>query len=165
MDRQTLKLLFNYDAWANHLILRALRSIPPHHLHKPFPGIGLRTISETAAHIVAAQELWYSRWKGESPKAIKNASDYSSLEHLEEEARRLDTAIQQLLDSLSPSDLASPLSYTTTDGTSYSAPLWSQMAHVINHGTDHRSQLCSMLSMLGYDAPVLDMIVFFRNRS
>lgn len=165
MDPTTLKQLFNYDAWANQRIFNTLATLSEDELDRPMGTVGLGTIRETAAHIVAAQDIWYTRWTGHNPTAIKTAKDYhGSLDQLIAEATRLHGAITSLLDQLTSSDLLSTWSYTSTEGKIYSTQLWCQMLHLVNHGTDHRSQLCSMVSMLGKPAPVLDMIVYFREK-
>ncbi len=159
-----MKRLFQYDNWANQRIFDALANLPEADLDRPMGTVGLGSIRETAAHITAAQEVWYARWTGSNPTAVRTAKDYGSLQEALARSVATNNVIQDLLEQLATEDLARTWPYTSTEGKRYDTPLWCQMVHLVNHGTDHRAQLCSMLSMLGYQAPVLDMIVFFREQ-
>ena len=44
-----------------------------------------------------------------------------------------------------------------TDGSETHAPLGIRLAQVIHHGTDHRSQVCTMLTNLGITPPEIDV--------
>ncbi len=50
--------------------------------------------------------------------------------------------------------------YTNTRGQTYAAPLWQMMGHLVNHGTQHRSEAAMILSRLGYSLGDLDMLIF-----
>ncbi len=43
------------------------------------------------------------------------------------------------------------------DGSESHAPLGIRLAQVIHHGTDHRSQICTGLTSLGFTPPEIDV--------
>jgi uncharacterized damage-inducible protein DinB len=43
------------------------------------------------------------------------------------------------------------------DGSESSAPLGVRLAQVVHHGTDHRSQVCTALTVLGIEPPAIDV--------
>lgn len=43
------------------------------------------------------------------------------------------------------------------DGWEYHAPVGVRLAQVIHHGTDHRSQICTALTSLGFTPPEIDV--------
>jgi uncharacterized damage-inducible protein DinB len=43
------------------------------------------------------------------------------------------------------------------DGSTSSAPLGVRLAQVVQHGTDHRSQICTALTTLGVEPPEIDV--------
>jgi uncharacterized damage-inducible protein DinB len=46
------------------------------------------------------------------------------------------------------------------DGWESHAPLGIRLAQVIHHGTDHRSQICTILTSLGVEPPEIDVWAF-----
>lgn len=43
------------------------------------------------------------------------------------------------------------------DGSETHAPLGIRLAQVLHHGTDHRSQVCTALTTLGIEPPLIDV--------
>jgi uncharacterized damage-inducible protein DinB len=43
------------------------------------------------------------------------------------------------------------------DGSETHAPLGIRLAQVLHHGTDHRSQVCTALTSLGVEPPLIDV--------
>jgi uncharacterized damage-inducible protein DinB len=49
------------------------------------------------------------------------------------------------------------------DGTDSHAPMGIRLAQAIHHGTDHRSQICTALTTLGFEPPAIDVWDFARS--
>jgi uncharacterized damage-inducible protein DinB len=43
------------------------------------------------------------------------------------------------------------------DGSEFHAPMGIRLAQVVHHGTDHRSQICTALTTLGIEPPLIDV--------
>ena len=43
------------------------------------------------------------------------------------------------------------------EGWTFHAPIGFRLAQVVHHGTDHRSQVCTALTSLGVDPPIIDL--------
>jgi uncharacterized damage-inducible protein DinB len=57
------------------------------------------------------------------------------------------------VDALTEADLARVVNYTNTEGRPYSAPLGQLLVHIANHATHHRSEIATMVTMLGGSPP------------
>lgn len=57
-------------------------------------------------------------------------------------------------------DLATVLTYATLQGESTTLPLGHTMLQVVNHGTQHRSEVALLLTELGHSPGDLDLHVF-----
>jgi uncharacterized damage-inducible protein DinB len=50
-----------------------------------------------------------------------------------------------------------PVTRLRDDGSTSTAPLGVRLAQVLHHGTDHRSQVCTALTSLGIEPPLIDV--------
>jgi uncharacterized damage-inducible protein DinB len=53
---------------------------------------------------------------------------------------------------------------TDLSGTRYAHPLAPALLHLFNHETHHRGQITTLLSQLGIDPGVTDVIAYYRER-
>jgi uncharacterized damage-inducible protein DinB len=50
--------------------------------------------------------------------------------------------------------------YSNPAGERWAYPLWQQMVHQVNHGTQHRSEAAVMLTQFGHSPGWLDFLYF-----
>jgi uncharacterized damage-inducible protein DinB len=62
------------------------------------------------------------------------------------------------------SDTNQVITYRNTKGDEFQNVLWHLVAHVINHGTEHRSQVALFLAMQGIDVGELDFVKYVREQ-
>jgi uncharacterized damage-inducible protein DinB len=86
--------------------------------------------------------------------------DFPTLEVLCARWSREERQMQAFLAALSNEDAQRLVQYTTPYGEKRTAPLWQIMTHVVNHGTQHRSEAAAIESMLGYSPGELDLLEF-----
>ena len=55
--------------------------------------------------------------------------------------------------------------YTNLHNRSFAFPLWQLMAHVVNHGTQHRAEAAALLTDWGYSPGDMDLSLFLTERS
>ena len=63
---------------------------------------------------------------------------------------------------VSEEKLGQPIQYKTMSGKPYQNTLWHLMVHLVNHGTQHRSEAAAILTDFGHSPGDLDMIIYFR---
>ncbi len=161
MNRDDFALLFQYDRWAWERVLTKAALVTPDQYVAlaPTPHGSLRG---TLVHALSAQLTWRRRLDGDSPTAPLNELDLPDFPTLqarwESEAHALQTTLGQLTDA----DLQKTLHYKTMKGAPMANVLWQILAHVVNHGTAHRSEAAMLLTSFGYSPGDLDLIVFLR---
>ena len=155
--------LYDYNYWANERILRAADDVSDAQFVAPAPFSwgGLRG---TLVHTLSAEWLWRSRWQGVSPTAFLRVEDFPTLAALRERWREEETKMRQFLAPLTESDLLRVVNYKRTSGGTSEQILWQLMAHLVNHGTQHRAEAAAILTELEHSPGDIDLIVFVRER-
>jgi uncharacterized damage-inducible protein DinB len=159
MNKQDILLLYKYNQWATARILSAAVNLTQDQFAAPapFPHGGLRG---TLVHALFAEWIWRKRWEGESPTQRFKPDEFPTVESLrtrwlEEEKRLMD-----FVSNVTEERLNSSFDYRNTAGKPFTQVMWQVMAHVVNHGTQHRSEAAAMLTDLGYSPGDLDLISF-----
>ena len=159
MNKQDIHTLYKYNQWANAKILNAVANVTQEEYLAPasFPHGGLR---RTLIHVLFAEWIWRKRWEGTSPTYRLKPEEFPTVESLctrwiEEEKELMD-----FVDRLTDEKLNRTFSYASTKGEPFTRILWHAMAHLVNHGTQHRAEAAARLTDLGYSPGDVDLIYF-----
>ncbi len=90
--------------------------------------------------------------------------EFPSLASLRARWQAEEKAMREYLAGLQSDDLVTRIGYTTTIGMPFETTLWHILAHVVNHGTQYRSEAGVLLTQLGHSPGDLDLIAFIRLR-
>ena len=159
MNLQYFAMLFDYHYWANQRILRTAANLTtaqftaqvfPHH----------NSLRGTLVHTLSAEWIWLERWHGISPKTMLREEDWAVLESVRERWGQEEARLRGLLATLRDEDLLRTVNYTNLRGKAFAYPLWQLMAHVVNHGTQHRAEAAAMLTELGHSPGDMDLSLF-----
>jgi uncharacterized damage-inducible protein DinB len=165
MDAEYFHTLFDYQYWARDKLLAAVRYLSEADYLGPRP-MDYGSIHGTLVHVYAAEEIWHSRWVGQSPARLSGAVDIPGLDELTRRWTDREQQIRGFIAGLSDEDVRTRLvDYHDTQGRPNRHLLWQMMAHVINHGTHHRSEVAAAATQLGHSPGDLDLIVYFRTAS
>lgn len=151
--------LFAYNDWANARLLSCAAGLPADGLTRDMGG-AFPTLLGLAAHVVGAERIWLMRWKQETPKGRPAWMSDPTPPVLRAALDEVERDRAGFLRTLSPDDLASPISYTLMDGSGATLPLATLVKHAANHSTYHRGQIASILRRLGAAPPATDLLVF-----
>ena len=164
MNKQDIQLLYKYNSWANSRILDAAENLTEEQFLAPalYPHGGLRG---TLTHILFAEWLWRLRWQGESPTVRMKPEDFVTFNSLCVRWVQEEKLLMDFVDGLKEEKLDNTFNYYTTEGEPLQRILWQAMAHVVNHGTQHRSEAAAMLTELGYSPGDIDLMLFLREGS
>jgi uncharacterized damage-inducible protein DinB len=163
MNKQDILLLYQYNQWANAKILNAAANLTPEQFAAPasFPHGGLRG---TLVHALFAEWIWRKRWEGNSPTQRFNPEDFPTVDSLRARWQEEENQLMDFVSSVSEERLNSSFDYKNTSGTPFTQVLWQVMAHVVNHGSQHRSEAAAILTDLGNSPGDLDLISFLIER-
>ena len=157
MNKQDILLLYRYNQWANARILAAAGPVTPEQFQAPasFPYGSLRG---TLVHALFAEWIWRQRWTGTSPRSRLKEEDFPTFESLRIRWASEEQHLMEFVNQLTDPQLNEPFHYTDTAGRPFTRILWQVMVHVVNHGTQHRSEAAAILTDLGYSPGDLDLV-------
>jgi uncharacterized damage-inducible protein DinB len=163
MNKQDIQLLFKYNQWANARILKAASAVTQEQFlaSATYPHGGLRG---TLVHALFAEWVWRKRWEGESPTSRFNVEDFPTFESLRSRWLEEETLLMKFIHAQTDDDLNEAFQFTALNGDSRENILWQAMAHVVNHGTQHRSEVAAMLTDLGHSPGDIDMSLYLMER-
>ncbi len=148
MNEDFLVKIFEHNIWANQKIIQACYALRDEQLDAEPHSVTKGNIRETLSHLVTSQRGYLALLTlpvEERPTAPLEFSE------LQESARR---SGEGLLALASGDQKPFEARLKTRDGF-YTAP-WVVLLQVINHATEHREQIKSMLSALGVTPPDID---------
>ncbi len=111
------------------------------------------SILDTMRHLVGADASYLSVTSGEAvPPLDEDRADLVVLRAaMETHGQRWGALVSQHLD---PNRV---VVRNRDDGSESHAPLGIRLAQVLHHGSDHRSQICTALTLIGIEPPEIDV--------
>jgi uncharacterized damage-inducible protein DinB len=164
MSPEEIRILYDYNAWANHRSLDAAAALTVDQFTKSL-GSSFSSLRDTLAHIWGSEWLWLERFQGRSPACLPDVAQFDDLAALKSRWQEDEARLLKFVSSLSQANLTKVHEYRTLSFGQYSNPLWQSMQHMVNHGTYHRGQAATMLRQLNAKPLSSDLIHFYRERS
>jgi uncharacterized damage-inducible protein DinB len=165
MQKNEILMLYDYNYWAHDRILAAAAKVRNEEFVAPraYSHGGLRG---TLVHALAAEWLWRVRCQErKSPTGMQlKEDDFATLDALRSRWHDEERAMRGYLNSLTDVTINEPIRYKFFDGTEYEHQLWQVLVHVLNHGTQHRSEAAVMLTDLGHSPGNIDLSVYLREQ-
>lgn len=157
-----VRSLYDYTFWATDSIFEAAEKLSEDQLNDEMPN-GVGSIRVTLVHLLSGHWIWCERWQGNSPTAMLNPDDFPTLATIRARWQEEKQLMYNLLATLSDEDLERQIMYSSTmlPGRIFQLPLWQLMLHLVNHGTQHRSEIAMRLTELGHSPGELSMNFFF----
>ncbi len=159
MNKQDILTLYRYNQWANAKILNAAAHVTQEQYLAPasFPHGGLRG---TLVHTLFAEWIWRNRWEGTSPGIRLKPEEFPTVESLRARWAEEEKQLMGFVDRLTDAKLNNTFNYLNTSGKPFTRILWHAMAHLVNHGTQHRSEAAALLTDFGCSPGDFDLIYF-----
>jgi len=148
MNENFLEKLFEHNHWANQKIIEACCALSNEQLDAEPQSATEGSIRSTLTHLVGSQQGYLSLLT--LPVEARVRISPSSAEWAESAERSGEGLLALARGDTKP--LNNPLQ--TTDG--FYVDPWVVMVQIINHATEHREQIKSMLTALGVTPPSID---------
>ncbi|MCC6500407.1 MAG: DinB family protein [Anaerolineales bacterium] len=164
MNQQDIALLYKYNQWSTAKILKAASGLTEEQFlaPAPFPHGGLRG---TLVHALFAEWIWRRRWEGTSPKQRFKPEDFPTFDSLRTRWLEEEKLLMIFVENLTDERLTDAFDYTSTEGTPHRRVLWQAMAHVVNHGTQHKTEAAALLTGYGRSPGDIDLIWYLIENS
>ena len=143
---------YRHNLWANLRLLDACAGLDDEQLGTSATGTYGR-IRDTLVHIVSAEERYLARLKDEKPENnLQQGGAFPGFDELRRRARHTGEGLLRIAPETAPNRV---LKIRRTEKTT-DVPAYIQVIQAINHSTEHRAHVVSILSQLGIDPPSLD---------
>lgn len=159
MNIQDIQFIYNYNYWASGKILAAASKVTLEQFLAPadYPFGGL---CGTMLHVVDAEYGWRGLFDSNTFNEDLKIEDFPTFSSLEKKFHEEEQSMRAYLNRLTDEDMASHLKYTTTEGVLRDRVLWHCLLHVVNHGTQHRSEAAALLTNYNASPGDLDFTLF-----
>jgi uncharacterized damage-inducible protein DinB len=149
MQVDEIRFFFAYDRWATRRVLAVLGDIDPDLWSRP-DAIGDRGLGTILVHHLGASMRWRvaleSQGETEGPRPERDP--LPTVTRLRELWEAEWAAVDAWLPTLNESFMGAMFE---------GVPIWQMLVHVVNHGTQHRSEAAALLTDAGRSPGDLDM--------
>ena len=140
-----------HHIWATERLIDECRALTPEQLTTPAPGT-YGSILDTFRHLVIT-DCWYVTFFRDEPQRIEEGADVG----LDELRSAITSNGKDWIQLLGGGLDGEADVVEHGDGWNFHSPTGFRLAQVIQHGTDHRSQICTALTSLGVEPPAIDL--------
>jgi uncharacterized damage-inducible protein DinB len=137
---------FNYDNWANKLVLSQIKSLQ------------LESAELLLSHVINAQLIWLSRILPELDLKI----DYQKVWTLDEIPEILEENTSEFKKIIESDSMERMVQFSNSKGEQFSLGLEHILFHVIIHGQHHRAQIAKIIRESGGIPKPTDYIFYIR---
>lgn len=162
MNIQEARALINYNYWARDRVFAAVDALSEEQFTTSVIS-SFGSVRDTLVHILSAESIWLSRWKGESRSGMLAATDFQTVASLRKAWQDDESKMRMFFENVNDEGLTLVIEYQAFNGQPFATPLFQMLQHVVNHGSYHRGQLTTLLRQLGAAPPKgMDLITFYR---
>lgn len=151
---------FQHHTWATEKLIRHLRSLPEAALTATTPGV-YGEVAATLSHLLDADGRYLLYLEGTPPPPRTGPDPVHSLDETAEMLRDQAVRWRVVLSRIGDLDVTLP---ARRDRPEFQHATNLLVAQALHHGTDHRTQICTVLSVNGYESPDLDVWSYWMER-
>jgi uncharacterized damage-inducible protein DinB len=163
MSVDRMRRLYDYNLWAWNRVFPSVEQLSAEEYARD-RGSFWGSIHQALVHSMSAEWIWLSRIHGTSPDRMLAAQDFADFAAVQTHWMPINAEFQTYVGSLTDGDLQRTVVFSTTGSREGTMILGDLLQHVINHATEHRSQISPVLWTLGVPTPPLDYMLYCLGR-
>jgi len=172
MHLDYLRLLFDYNSWANRHLLDSAQQVTPEHLHAPDTS-SYGGLYATVVHTMATEWSWLNVMLQGDAREVNwdeleiDPATVPDVAAIRARWAQVDAALQSFVRRLEAEGDRSPdriVIWMGDNGTLRRRPVWQVLLHVFNHGTQHRSEIAAMVTRAGHSPGEMDLTRYLNIR-
>ena len=152
----SITALFRHNLWANLRLLECCAELSSEQLNATLLGT-FGTIRDTLEHIVTSEQSYFSRISTGQPLRRPKEPQPLTVVEMIESARTTGLGLIEWTPRVQAEDTV----LIDWDGTPRDVPKTILLIQVINHATEHRSQIMATLTQIGVEPPDLQGWQYF----
>jgi uncharacterized damage-inducible protein DinB len=166
VNKDDIKLLYEYDRWANNRALQAASALGPEQFTRDLGG-SFRSVRDTLGHIIASEWAWLTYWKAGSHSsafledlwdradALFRPDAFPDIAAVRAKWAEVENEQTGFVNSVTEEALGKTLPVRTRQ-----LSLAHLMQHLANHSTYHRGQVSLMMRQLDAKPLATDFALF-----
>ena len=166
MTIDDMRLLYQYDRWANNRVLQATSRLSTEEFARDLGG-SFRSVRDTLVHIIGGEWIWLRYWKEPPTNSalltslrtrrdlLFNPDSFPNVATVQLKWAEVENEQIEFVNGLTDELLERMLSFRATQ-----VRLMHLMQHLANHSTYHRGQVALMMRQLGAKPVATDFHVF-----
>ncbi|HSL47109.1 MAG TPA: DinB family protein [Anaerolineales bacterium] len=165
MNLRDILLIYDYNYWATRRILTASMNVSPEQFASP-TAHSFGSLRGTLVHTLDSEHSWRMLLQHNTLDYFHEMKeeDFPTFDTLQQRWNEEERAMREYLASLNDDDLTGLVRYTTPEGEKRERVLWHCLLHVVNHGTQHRSEAAAILTDYGHSPGGLDFTAFLNEQ-
>ena len=160
MNADYFRAMYDYGFWARDRLFLAMDGLSDEEYARA-NGFNYPSIRAVLTHCLGAEAGWFASLRQEPRGEPITEDSLPSVEALTTRWLEEEAKIREYLAGLSDSDVMADYTVRRRGADPMPMPTWQVLAHVANHGTQHRSEAAEMLTAIGRSPGELDLIFYF----
>jgi uncharacterized damage-inducible protein DinB len=166
MTKDDIRLLYEYDRWANDRVIQCVSGLTPEQFSRDL-GAAFQSVGHTLVHITGGEWIWLQYWKADS-HSVTFVTDLQkrrdqlfspqlcpTVAAVEAKWREVEQEQIAFVEGVTDEGLNRMLPFRTIH-----VSLAHLMQHAANHSTYHRGQIALMMRQLNAEPIATDFHVF-----
>ena len=161
MNADYFRRLIDYTFWANSKVWECVDTLTEAQFNQP-SDYSIGSVQQQVVHQMNVERLWFTRIVGEPATAHLEAADYPTRPVIRQKWDEVEAAWRDYMPTLKDSDLEVQITFTSITTQRQSACLrWEGLMQTINHSTDHRAQILSLIHQVGGQKTVPQDFIYY----